>query len=690
MRLKSSFYILIVVCLVSLNAKAQSLVDTTTLIITNTRTPQKLYNATVPTTIITQQQIQQLGTLKASDILKEQTGLVIQNNFGQGIQMMGLSPEYTLILIDGEPLIGRNGGTLDLSRIVLANIERIEIVKGPFSSLYGNEALGGVINIITKKVKTNFIQAQLRYGSNQTFNANVLWQKQIKNTQHSFFVDRNSSAGYSFNSNQVGQTADPFQANTAQWQISFNKNKWSLKNSIRAFNETQQNKFDAGGSAGIVAGDRQRIEFNISPTIGYKINNKLTSDLRLYYTYWSAEQLLNQQSTNTLYYNDNFKQQFLRAEQQWNYTFTPNHEINFGYGVAADILKTNRYNNTKYNANQYLFVQQQWKILANLNVVNGIRIDNNNAFKTSINPKTSIRYALNQKVSFTGSIGTAFKAPDFRQMYLNFNNDVAGGGYTVYGANETSINLLEQQLQQGLLQSLLPKAYSLQQLNPETAISYQIGGNIQFNKKIKTSWHVFRNDIKNLIEFDVVALKANNGLVYSYFNKNSAFTQGLTLDVDYLLNKNFTLIGGYQYLITADKNALEQIKNQTVYTRNTDGAPARLLERSEYIGLANRSKHTAQLKLIYTNVGKGLNISARAIYRNQWGIIDRDGNGILNTNRKDEMATGYVSSHIAITKSIKKIVQLSAGIDNIGNYRDAINLPNIPGRTYFIRLQLNN
>jgi hypothetical protein len=54
------------------------------------------------------------------------------------------------------------------------------------------------------------------------------------------------------------------------------------------------------------------------------------------------------------------------------------------------------------------------------------------------------------------------------------------------------------------------------------------------------------------------------------------------------------------------------------------------------------------------------------------------------------MATGYVSSHIAITKSIKKIVQLSAGIDNIGNYRDAINLPNIPGRTYFIRLQLNN
>ena len=68
---------------------------------------------------------------------------------GEGVQMQGLDSEYTLVLIDGVPLIGRSAGTLDLSRLSVGNIKQIEIVKGASSSLYGSEALGGVINIIT-------------------------------------------------------------------------------------------------------------------------------------------------------------------------------------------------------------------------------------------------------------------------------------------------------------------------------------------------------------------------------------------------------------------------------------------------------------------------------------------------------------------------------------------------------------
>lgn len=114
------------------------------------------------------------------DLLKEQNGIALSSNVRTGVQIMGLSADYTQILIDGQPMIGRVAGVLDLSRISVGNIERVEIVKGPMSSLYGSEALAGVINIITKKPEIGFkgslfgqiiqkgaqeYRAELQYGS---------------------------------------------------------------------------------------------------------------------------------------------------------------------------------------------------------------------------------------------------------------------------------------------------------------------------------------------------------------------------------------------------------------------------------------------------------------------------------------------------------------------------------------------
>ena len=118
-------------------------------VVTATRTERKLSNLTVPVTIINAKTIQQNGALRLTDILKEQTGLNLTSGFGAGVQLQGLNPDYTIILINGEPLVGRTAGVLDLNRIALGNIKKIEIVKGPSSSLYGSEAMAGVINIIT-------------------------------------------------------------------------------------------------------------------------------------------------------------------------------------------------------------------------------------------------------------------------------------------------------------------------------------------------------------------------------------------------------------------------------------------------------------------------------------------------------------------------------------------------------------
>ena len=84
---------------------------------------------------------------RLSDILDDQIGIFIVPDFGggNGIQIQGLDSEYTLLLVDGYPIIGRQSGTLDLDRIAVGNIEKIEIIKGSSSSLYGTDAIGGVV-----------------------------------------------------------------------------------------------------------------------------------------------------------------------------------------------------------------------------------------------------------------------------------------------------------------------------------------------------------------------------------------------------------------------------------------------------------------------------------------------------------------------------------------------------------------
>ena len=119
------------------------------------KTEKPFVELTVPAKIISKEEIESSGHSRLDEIISEQVGVVTVPGFGgsEGIQLQGIDPEYTLILIDGLPIIGRVAGILDLSRISLGSVERIEIVKGASSSLYGSEALGGVVNIITNKAK---------------------------------------------------------------------------------------------------------------------------------------------------------------------------------------------------------------------------------------------------------------------------------------------------------------------------------------------------------------------------------------------------------------------------------------------------------------------------------------------------------------------------------------------------------
>ncbi len=128
-----------------------------TIVVTGSRRAQPLAETTTATEVITRDDIKNSGSENIAGLLSHHPGLDVQQSFrGSDVRMQGLSSTYVLILVDGERAIGRIGGAIDLQRFPLEDVERVEIIKGPSSALYGSDALAGVINIITRRGTERF------------------------------------------------------------------------------------------------------------------------------------------------------------------------------------------------------------------------------------------------------------------------------------------------------------------------------------------------------------------------------------------------------------------------------------------------------------------------------------------------------------------------------------------------------
>ncbi|MFY8003978.1 MAG: TonB-dependent receptor plug domain-containing protein, partial [Chitinophagaceae bacterium] len=297
-------------------------------------------------------------------------------------------------------------------------------------------------------------------------------------------------------------------------------------------------------------------------------------------------------------------------------------------------------------------------------------------YASRLSPKLAIRFSPNEKFKITASFGAGFRAPDYRQLYLSLVNPAAGG-YAIYGANEISLAKLQAFQQQGFINTILPRANDLKQLNPETSTGINIGLQYQVSATYKTDINIFNNDIANQIIFDIIALRGNGQQVYSYFNVKRSFTRGFEWNNHWQITKHVQFTSGYQLLLTGDKDVIQQIKEGRLYGRNVSDNEVYLMSKSNYRGLPNRSKHMVQAKIFYQNEKTGWNGSLRAVYRSSWGTNDIDGNGVIN--RSDEMAKGFMLLNFSMGKQVNKQLSWLAGVDNILNHKDAINTPNIIG-----------
>ncbi len=668
------------------------------IVVTSTRTETKLGNVAVPVSIINQKTIQQSGALRLKDILQEQAGLYITNGFGAGVQMQGLNPDYTLILLNGEPLVGRTAGVLDINRLSISNIKKIEIVKGPSSSLYGSEAMAGVINIITDNSFKKSVETGIRYGFGNpdkgwilpvgndvfktidfNFNARTLIKKTgIQFSSNAFYLDGISYRPYS--SLRVPQPI---------WRLTNQLILNHALNSKTYINITIRNGYDYikqgfavtnNGAVSNSSGREANNDLNINPVITHQFNTNIKTAFRLYTTIYNGSQRLHFSDKPDSSYIDEFKQHFYRAENQTDIKLKKM-RVSFGAGYTIDEAKSTRYDNVENNKRNNIvfgFAQHEWTPINKLVLITGIRYDHNKIFTGAFSPKIAARFNMNKHISFTASIGRGFKAPDFRQLYLNFTNNAAGG-YSVFGTID-AIKIINEMQQLGQISEIKDDYYRLTTLKPEFSTGINLGSTIYLNNKIQFNFNLFRNDIEALIDVRQVATKSNGAQIFSYINIKNAFTKGGEFEFNYQATAQIKISTGYQYLLTADKEELANIKAGKIYTRNADGT-SRLLSQNEYAGLPNRSKHMANLKFAYESKS-GNYATARFIYRSRWYVADSDGNGVYNSN--DEHANGFVLINISAGTTIKKGIKMYAGIDNLLNQRDAVYLPNMQGRMIYL------
>jgi outer membrane receptor for ferrienterochelin and colicins len=315
-------------------------------------------------------------------------------------------------------------------------------------------------------------------------------------------------------------------------------------------------------------------------------------------------------------------------------------------------------------------------------------------YGSQFSPKLSTRYELNNRIALKGSFGIGFKAPDFRQLYFNFNNS-AGGGYSVLGTEVVGerLALLESQ---GQIKAYLFDPSLIGKLQAERSAAFNFGARILLPASVVADVNLFYNSIDNLIESQAVAITSANQTIYSYRNIRRAFTEGVETNFTMPLTSRLNLSLGYQLLYAKDKDVVSAVNKGEVFWRDPVTLDTRRLRTSEYFGLYNRSRHVGNVKLFYVDKEKGLDASLRVIYRGRYGIgdivgsiqgetipvSDRNGNSILDVY--DNFVSGYALVNISMAKTLPAGIRIQAGIDNLFNYTDRIYIPNIPGRLMYV------
>jgi len=475
-------------------------------VVTATKTEHTLGDVPVAAEVIAKEEIEARNIGTVQNALEYLTGVKVNKSCGSWgdkgkVEMQGLEAKHTLILVDGQRVLGGHAAAVDLQQISIGMVERIEVVKGPASALYGSDAIGGVINIITKSApKKPSISASTSFGTRRT---------QVHEVSGGAKFDKFGSF----------------------------------------FNYTYR------GSEGICKATDQYWESIFQGSLGYELTPRSKLTLKPYYSEhrmkdegrkqrrfslnsiweWAPDELSKLNLRASWF---NYKHRTADGSSNWH-TDSYETEINYSRKISDIHILTAGYNYRKekvddkgkaYKADQTLhsfFVQDEINF-GPFTFVLGTRIDKHDKWGTEVNPKASLLYRATEDFKLRASVGKGFRGPTLVKLYA----DKWRMGPFLVHANPD--------------------------LRPEKSVGYQVGAEHTFSEKFLCKLSYFRNEVKDLIRHRLVRRGRPPWDLY-WENIGKAMTQGVELSLTCQIVDNLTARLGYTFLDTEDKMTKKEL-----------------------------------------------------------------------------------------------------------------------------------
>lgn len=416
-------------CMANL-ARAEAAVDLNEVVVTASRTAQTQDQTLAPVTVIDRAQIERRQVTALQDLLRGEAGVSLANNGGPGkptsLFLRGTESDQVVVLIDGVRIGSATSGGAALQDLPIEQIERIEIVRGPFSSLYGSEALGGVIQIFTRRPQGSFVpMLSVAAGSNNArrYGAGLAGRSEgdlgeaggwySVNAVHdetdgiNAYLDTSSSA---YDPDRDGYRNDSL---SAQGGWRFNR-QWDAD--VHALRAQSRNDYDGsvfGGnlSKGVQQAVGGRVRY--APTDALKFTASVGGSSDFSDAYYDGAYV----ST----YDTRRKQGSLQAD----ITTAPG-LLTVGFDWQRDAIASSDNYDADSRIDRAAFAQWQQSFGAQ-SVQASLRRNDNSQFGGKTTGSLLWGWDFAEHLRLTASYGTAFKAPTFNELYYpDFGNPLLG------------------------------------------------------------------------------------------------------------------------------------------------------------------------------------------------------------------------------------------------------------------------
>ncbi len=520
-------------------------------LITATGIPKSAAALTVPVAIIPREAIELSSAKNVAGLLEDVAGLNVHSSlYGYlgspaGVMIQGIDPKRVLILVDGERVIGGPGGVIDLAKLPICNVERIEVVQGPHSALYGSEAMGGVVHILTRSPqhqRSGDVRFSLGSGGLTSLEGQAALTR--SDLSASLTASRTALEALDRSPDDPDTDIDAYTQHFTQGKLRWEAHpNLLLQSSVRWLSQNEE-----GVSSQYFApldktyvwrfpDQMQRVDLGAGAEWQWDEGSTANADVfRTYFDNLSSEELIGSREARDRS-TDNVLTKYqlrfvhlLRRQHILTAGLEHTHEE-----LAVALERTLPLGEQQRTVEVPLssvdvadaYIQDDWQVAENTGVVWGARSQWHSRYGFHLTPKISFAHRLSAGLRVRASYGAGYRAPSLKERYFVF--DHSNLGYKVLGSPP---------------------------LRPERTWGLNVGAEFAPVEALDLRVNFFHNRLRNLIQtvFDP-AQSSGSVAIYAYDNVGRASTRGTEFGLSAQLGDQLMLNGGYTYLRARDQGA---------------------------------------------------------------------------------------------------------------------------------------